>query len=161
MMTPAALLKNTNGSIMVHATLDYIARERASLQKRFDDAWDNEIPRRYALVKALLDDTGDKLLKRWGRRTGAVLAKHTEAGKLLTKADPRDLIEARQIVVEMKREHGIAACPALATALELLAKLRARAEYLEKSAALDRLERRSDIRFAVQPAPVTSSPRWH
>ncbi len=139
-MTIAELIRNTVNAIMIYATSVDIAREREELSQWFDREWAKIRSGRHAeLVKALLTDRGDELAK---------------AADILAKAAPDELLLARRRVVELKAELGkyTDASSSHLAGLKQIADVLG--TYNERSAALNRLKKRSDFRFAVQPAPA-------
>jgi len=125
-----ALIKNTGGAIMLYASSRDVALEREALSKWFDEKW-AAIPRQTELVKALLTDGGDTL----------------------AKAAPAEALDITIRAHQLKAKHGRdAKFWAVIGQGEEMAKVLD--DYNTRSAELDRLEKRSDLSFAVMPAPV-------
>jgi hypothetical protein len=131
-MNIAGLLANRESNIMVYATPDSIAQEREALSKWFDGEW-SKIPRQTELVKALLTDCGDDAL---------------------AKVAPAEALDITTRAHQLKAKHGRDAkfWATIAQGEEMAKVL---GEHNDRSAQLDRLERRSsDLRFAIPAPPV-------
>lgn len=136
----AALLESTGNIIMLFATPETIERERERAHKLLDVEFDLLIPRKFALAKALLTDGRDELAK-------------AAADDLVGKADATELADARAAIRDIEARVGLVT-PALAAAEEVRAKIKALQDFTTRYAALNALERRSDLRFAHAPRPV-------
>lgn len=97
------------GNIVLFATPDQIARQREELQNWRDDQL-SRVPRRIELAKALVAAPGDGLAK---------------AADLLAKADPIDLVDARELLERVRVDASARLEEMRADACERLEKVRA------------------------------------
>jgi hypothetical protein len=140
-----ALINNRREAIMLFASSCDVVREREALSEWFDREW-RAIPRRAELVKTLLAD-GDALAK-------------SASTDLLAKADPAEALTATLLAHQLQAKHGNNAgfWSTIARGEEMA---RCLAEYNERAAELNKLEQRSDLRFAVAPSPLRHTGQHH
>jgi hypothetical protein len=118
---------NLGNVIMLFASPAEIERQREELRKNRIST-ESGIKRRHELAKVLAADPNR-----------------------LDKSDAT--AQARALLLDLEAEYGIAG-PAIVTGAELLASIAATTAYLDRSAEISRLERRS-MRFIDRPPPAT------